>query len=74
LNRKLLLPTIAALPLLMTYASDTSIIIIPKPLASYLGEAALELGMFRFCTEQGKHHPENGWVEPGGVGLVGGWI
>jgi UDP-N-acetylglucosamine--dolichyl-phosphate N-acetylglucosaminephosphotransferase len=44
LNRKLVLPTIAALPLLMAYAGGTSIII-PKPLASYVGVEVLELGM-----------------------------
>jgi UDP-N-acetylglucosamine--dolichyl-phosphate N-acetylglucosaminephosphotransferase len=41
---KLLLPTIAALPLLMAYAGGTSISI-PKPLTSYVGVAVLELGM-----------------------------
>ncbi|KAG8099177.1 hypothetical protein GUJ93_ZPchr0013g37765 [Zizania palustris] len=40
---KLLLPTIASLPLLMAYAGGTSIII-PKPLVSYVGVAVLELG------------------------------
>ncbi|KAL6657426.1 hypothetical protein ACP70R_005206 [Stipagrostis hirtigluma subsp. patula] len=40
---KLLLPTIAALPLLMAYAGGTSIII-PKPIAPYVGVAVLELG------------------------------
>lgn len=40
---KLLLPTIAALPLLMAYAGGTSIIV-PKPLASYVGLEVLELG------------------------------
>lgn len=43
-NRKLLLPTIAALPLLMAYVGGTSISI-PKPLTSYVGVAVLELGM-----------------------------
>ncbi|XP_062187079.1 uncharacterized protein LOC133890629 [Phragmites australis] len=40
---KLLLPTIAALPLLMAYAGGTSIII-PKPITHYVGVAVLELG------------------------------
>lgn len=40
---KLVLPAIAALPLLMAYAGGTSIII-PKPLASYVGVEVLELG------------------------------
>ncbi|XP_062189582.1 uncharacterized protein LOC133892693 [Phragmites australis] len=40
---KLLLPTIASLPLLMAYAGGTSISI-PKPIAPYLGVAVLELG------------------------------
>lgn len=42
-NRKLLLPSIAALPLLMAYAGHTTIII-PKPLVSYVGLEILDLG------------------------------
>nr|KJB35917.1 hypothetical protein B456_006G134300 [Gossypium raimondii] len=40
---KLLLPSIAALPLLMAYAGHTTIII-PKPLISYVGQEVLDLG------------------------------
>ncbi|GFY96177.1 glycosyl transferase family 4 protein [Actinidia rufa] len=40
---KLLLPSIAALPLLMAYAGHTTIII-PKPLVPYLGLEVLDLG------------------------------
>ncbi|XVF07163.1 hypothetical protein REPUB_Repub06bG0114900 [Reevesia pubescens] len=40
---KLLLPSIAALPLLMAYAGHTTIII-PKPLVSYVGQEVLDLG------------------------------
>lgn len=43
-SRKLLLPSIAALPLLMAYAGHTTIII-PKPLVSYVGQEVLDLGM-----------------------------
>ncbi|KAK8965233.1 hypothetical protein KSP40_PGU019017 [Platanthera guangdongensis] len=40
---KLVLPSFAALPLLMAYAGHTSIII-PKPLIQYVGVAVLDLG------------------------------
>ncbi|XVE90855.1 hypothetical protein DITRI_Ditri20bG0109800 [Diplodiscus trichospermus] len=40
---KLVLPSIAALPLLMAYAGHTTIII-PKPLVSYVGQEVLDLG------------------------------
>lgn len=40
---KLLLPSFAALPLLMAYAGGTSILI-PKPLQSYIGFEILDLG------------------------------
>ncbi|GAV89725.1 Glycos_transf_4 domain-containing protein [Cephalotus follicularis] len=40
---KLLLPSVAALPLLMAYAGHTTIII-PKPLVSYVGLEVLDLG------------------------------
>lgn len=43
-SRKLLLPSIAALPLLMAYAGHTTIII-PKPLISFVGQEVLDLGM-----------------------------
>lgn len=42
-HRKLVLPSIAALPLLMAYAGHTSIII-PKPLVPYVGLEILDLG------------------------------
>ena len=42
-NRKLLLPSIAALPLLMAYAGHPTIVI-PKPLIPYLGLEVLDLG------------------------------
>ena len=44
-SSKLLLPSIAAFPLLMAYAGHTTIII-PKPLVSYIGLKVLDLGMF----------------------------
>lgn len=43
-SRKLLLPSFAALPLLMAYAGHTTIII-PKPLIPYVGLEILDLGM-----------------------------
>lgn len=43
-SRKLVLPSIAALPLLMAYAGHTTIII-PKPLIPYVGLKLLDLGM-----------------------------
>ena len=42
-NRKLLLPSIAALPLLMAYAGHTTIVI-PKPLVPHIGIEVLDLG------------------------------
>lgn len=41
--RKIGLPFIAALPLLMAYSGHTSIII-PKPLVPYVGLSVLDLG------------------------------
>lgn len=41
--RKLLLPSFAALPLLMAYAGSTTILI-PKPIQGYLGMENLDLG------------------------------
>ncbi|VAH42762.1 unnamed protein product [Triticum turgidum subsp. durum] len=70
---KLLLPTIAALPLLMAYAGGTSIII-PKPLASYVGVEVLELGwMYKlfmlllavFCTNSINIHAGLNGLEVG---------
>ncbi|KAI3472237.1 hypothetical protein Pfo_029725 [Paulownia fortunei] len=59
---KLVLPSIAALPLLMAYAGHTTIII-PKPLVPYVGLEILDLGMtmavagilghFRFDPQSG---------------------
>ena len=43
-SRKLVLPSIAALPLLMAYAGHTTIII-PKPLVPYTGLEVLDLGI-----------------------------
>lgn len=43
-SRKLLLPSIAALPLLMAYAGHTTILI-PKPLVPYVGHDILDLGI-----------------------------
>jgi UDP-N-acetylglucosamine--dolichyl-phosphate N-acetylglucosaminephosphotransferase len=40
---KLVLPSVAALPLLMAYAGHTTIVI-PKPLVSYVGMEVLDLG------------------------------
>lgn len=45
--RKLLLPSFAALPLLMAYAGHTTIII-PKPLIHYVGLQTLDLGKVKF--------------------------
>ncbi|RXH81018.1 hypothetical protein DVH24_004932 [Malus domestica] len=42
-SRKLVLPSIAALPLLMAYAGHTTIVI-PKPLVPYAGLEVLDLG------------------------------
>uniref|UniRef100_A0ACD5YCK0 Uncharacterized protein n=2 Tax=Avena sativa TaxID=4498 RepID=A0ACD5YCK0_AVESA len=70
---KLVLPGIAALPLLMAYAGGTSIII-PKPLASYVGVEVLELGglykvfMFLlaiFCTNSINIHAGLNGLEVG---------
>ena len=41
--RKLVLPSFAALPLLMAYAGHTTIVI-PKPLIPYVGLEVLDLG------------------------------
>ncbi|KAI8029513.1 UDP-glucose flavonoid 3-O-glucosyltransferase 7 [Camellia lanceoleosa] len=48
---KLLLPSIAALPLLMAYAGHPTIVI-PKPLIPYLGLEVLDLGLFPLCCEE----------------------
>lgn len=42
-DRKLVLPSVAALPLLMAYAGHTTIVI-PKPLVPYVGLEILDLG------------------------------
>lgn len=44
-----MLPSIAALPLLMAYAGHTSIII-PKPLVPYVGLEILDLGKLLFLS------------------------
>ncbi|KAJ1292266.1 hypothetical protein BS78_02G378900 [Paspalum vaginatum] len=70
---KLVLPTIAALPLLMAYAGGTSIII-PKPLTPYVGLTVLELGSFYkifmlllavFCTNSINIHAGINGLEVG---------
>lgn len=48
-SRKLILPSIAALPLLMAYAGHTTIII-PKPLVPYVGLEVWDLGMLILTT------------------------
>jgi len=50
-SRKLLLPSFAALPLLMAYAGHTTIII-PKPLIPYVGLEILDLGMISDVEKQ----------------------
>jgi hypothetical protein len=50
-SRKLLLPSFAALPLLMAYAGHTTIII-PKPLIPYVGLEILDLGMISDVKKQ----------------------
>eukprot|EP00268_Persea_americana_P031973 TRINITY_DN3128_c0_g2_i4.p1 TRINITY_DN3128_c0_g2~~TRINITY_DN3128_c0_g2_i4.p1 ORF type:complete len:466 (-),score=45.23 TRINITY_DN3128_c0_g2_i4:395-1678(-) len=70
---KLLLPSFAALPLLMAYAGHTTIII-PKPLIQYVGVAVLDLGwiyklyMFLlaiFCTNSINIHAGLNGLEVG---------
>ncbi|KAL9409069.1 hypothetical protein AB3S75_047453 [Citrus x aurantiifolia] len=70
---KLILPSFAALPLLMAYAGHTSIII-PKPLAPYVGLEILDLGwiyklyMFLlavFCTNSINIHAGLNGLEVG---------
>ncbi|XAR48442.1 UDP-N-acetylglucosamine--dolichyl-phosphate N-acetylglucosaminephosphotransferase [Bertholletia excelsa] len=70
---KLLLPSIAALPLLMAYAGHTTIII-PKPLIPYLGIEVLDLGwMYKlymwllaiFCTNSINIHAGINGLEVG---------
>lgn len=70
---KLLLPSIAALPLLMAYAGHTTILI-PKPLQTYLGYRVLDLGwvyklyMFLlavFCTNSINIHAGINGLEVG---------
>ncbi|MBA0767678.1 hypothetical protein Gotri_016539, partial [Gossypium trilobum] len=57
-SRKLLLPSIAALPLLMAYAGHTTIII-PKPLISYVGQEVLDLGMEQYQVNMAGHQPNS---------------
>ncbi|XP_050230235.1 uncharacterized protein LOC126679283 [Mercurialis annua] len=70
---KLLLPSIAALPLLMAYAGHTTIII-PKPLSPYVGLEVLDLGwMYKlymgllavFCTNSINIHAGLNGLEVG---------
>lgn len=42
-----MLPSVAALPLLMAYAGHTTIII-PKPIVSYVGFEILDLGKLQY--------------------------
>ncbi|KAL3632521.1 hypothetical protein CASFOL_025505 [Castilleja foliolosa] len=73
LASKLVLPSIAALPLLMAYAGHTTIII-PKPLIPYVGLEILELGwMYKlymgllavFCTNSINIHAGLNGLEVG---------
>ncbi|KAK1319138.1 hypothetical protein QJS10_CPB04g00444 [Acorus calamus] len=70
---KLLLPSIAGLPLLMAYAGHTTIIV-PKPLIPYVGVAVLDLGwMYKlymgllavFCTNSINIHAGINGLEVG---------
>ncbi|XP_078434748.1 uncharacterized protein LOC144705795 [Wolffia australiana] len=70
---KLLLPSFAALPLLMAYAGHTSIII-PKPLIPYIGVKILDLGVIYkvymgmlavFCTNSINIHAGLNGLEVG---------
>ncbi|KAI0510579.1 hypothetical protein KFK09_011184 [Dendrobium nobile] len=70
---KLVLPSFAALPLLMAYAGHTSIVI-PKPLAQFVGVAFLDLGWIYklymgmlavFCTNSINIHAGLNGLEAG---------
>ncbi|CAL9782667.1 unnamed protein product [Musa acuminata subsp. burmannicoides] len=70
---KLVLPSFAALPLLMAYAGHTTIII-PKPLIQYVGAAVLDLGWIYklymgmlavFCTNSINIHAGLNGLEAG---------
>uniref|UniRef100_A0A1D1YJY2 UDP-N-acetylglucosamine--dolichyl-phosphate N-acetylglucosaminephosphotransferase n=1 Tax=Anthurium amnicola TaxID=1678845 RepID=A0A1D1YJY2_9ARAE len=70
---KLLLPSFAALPLLMAYAGHTSIVI-PKPLVPYVGVKILDLGLIYklymgmlavFCTNSINIHAGLNGLEAG---------
>ncbi|CAN6484928.1 unnamed protein product [Victoria cruziana] len=70
---KLLLPSIAALPLLMAYAGHTTIIV-PKPLIPYVGSKVLDLGWIYkvymgllavFCTNSINIHAGLNGLEAG---------
>ncbi|XP_024187308.1 UDP-N-acetylglucosamine--dolichyl-phosphate N-acetylglucosaminephosphotransferase isoform X2 [Rosa chinensis] len=72
-DRKLILPSIAALPLLMAYAGHTTIII-PKPLVPYVGLQVWDLGwMYKlymgllavFCTNSINIHAGLNGLEVG---------
>ncbi|KAJ8315940.1 hypothetical protein KUTeg_005954 [Tegillarca granosa] len=49
-RHKLLLPTMASLPLLMVYFVnfDSTIIVVPKPFREFLGKQVLDLGLFYY--------------------------
>ncbi|MBA0558227.1 hypothetical protein Golob_015255, partial [Gossypium lobatum] len=70
---KLLLPSIAALPLLMAYAGHTTIII-PKPLISYVGQEVLDLASSQWavypCKELTVSSVVSGWVYKLYMGLL----
>ncbi|MBA0650784.1 hypothetical protein Goklo_018166, partial [Gossypium klotzschianum] len=71
-SRKLLLPSIAALPLLMAYAGHTTIII-PKPLISYVGQEVLDLGMEQYQVNMAELTVSSvvaGWVYKLYMGLL----
>ncbi|KAK1366059.1 UDP-N-acetylglucosamine--dolichyl-phosphate N-acetylglucosaminephosphotransferase [Heracleum sosnowskyi] len=70
---KLVLPSVAALPLLMAYAGHTTVII-PKPIVSYVGFEILDLGWFYklymgllavFCTNSINIHAGINGLEVG---------
>ncbi|KAJ9556335.1 hypothetical protein OSB04_010949 [Centaurea solstitialis] len=65
---KLLLPSIAALPLLMAYAGHTTIMI-PKPLVEYVGTEILDLALYGllavFCTNSINIHAGINGLEVG---------
>ncbi|GER52523.1 phospho-N-acetylmuramoyl-pentapeptide-transferase [Striga asiatica] len=76
--KKLVLPSIAALPLLMAYAGHTTIVI-PKPLVPYVGLGILELGWIYklymgllavFCTNSINIHAGLNGLEVGQTVII----